>query len=481
MIYFIISVLLFAAALTFLFQSRSKWSLISILLLAFVLRMFVIQDPMLHPWDERYHALVAKNMAEDPFYPVLYADPVLPYAEEDWTGNHIWVHKQPLPLWAIATSIKVFGAKAWAVRVPSMLLGVLGVFLTFLIASKLFDDRVGLVAALLHAINGFLIEQAGGRVPTDHIDAFHLFFVEAAIASVVLFADKRKMVWLLTGGVMMGLAILCKWLTALIALPFLWALFWNKEQPFKILKLSLIMLVPAVLVALPWQLYIYGAFPAQAAIESASNWNHITHVLDGMEGGPFFHIDKVRILYGEYIYISILGFLLLTYRPRFEGKYLSIMVWFLIPLIFFSIVATKMRGYTSFASPALFIMTAALALELWREWKSRYRIPLIVLGIVCLALNVRFSLERVKFFDEKAEMHEQRTAIEELKKIGMQEGTVVFNNPYPIESMFFNGGTAYAYCPEDEWNVRNDLEVISLISSDGSSCNLPGMQVASPF
>ncbi len=38
----------------------------------------------LHDWDERYHALVAKNMIEQPFKPMLYKNPVLPYDYKDW-------------------------------------------------------------------------------------------------------------------------------------------------------------------------------------------------------------------------------------------------------------------------------------------------------------------------------------------------------------------------------------------------------------
>ncbi|MBP7399885.1 MAG: hypothetical protein KA954_09890, partial [Chitinophagales bacterium] len=65
--------------------------------------------PYLHDWDERFHALVAKNMMTHPFTPMLRANPVLPYDETSWTDGHIWLHKQPLFLWQMALSMKIFG------------------------------------------------------------------------------------------------------------------------------------------------------------------------------------------------------------------------------------------------------------------------------------------------------------------------------------------------------------------------------------
>ena len=48
-----------------------------ILLGAFALHLWVSMDPYLHEWDERYHALVAKNLMPHPLKPTLYDNPVL--------------------------------------------------------------------------------------------------------------------------------------------------------------------------------------------------------------------------------------------------------------------------------------------------------------------------------------------------------------------------------------------------------------------
>jgi len=41
-------------------------------------------DPFLNLWDERFHALVAKNMINNPLKPMLYADPILAQDYSPW-------------------------------------------------------------------------------------------------------------------------------------------------------------------------------------------------------------------------------------------------------------------------------------------------------------------------------------------------------------------------------------------------------------
>ncbi len=56
-----------------------------------MLRLFVLFDGFLHTWDERYHALVSKNMMHNPLLPALYRTPVLPYDFREWSSNHATV------------------------------------------------------------------------------------------------------------------------------------------------------------------------------------------------------------------------------------------------------------------------------------------------------------------------------------------------------------------------------------------------------
>ena len=102
-------------AFWFFNKSRFTFSISSLVLSGLFFRIYSALDPFLHAWDERYHALVAKNLLKHPLVPTLYD---LPLLDQDllWVGSHIWLHKQPLALWLISGSISIFGNTDFAIR-----------------------------------------------------------------------------------------------------------------------------------------------------------------------------------------------------------------------------------------------------------------------------------------------------------------------------------------------------------------------------
>jgi len=98
-----------------------------------------------------------------PFKPTLFDQPYLPYdyrswggdhvwSHTFWQGNHIWLHKPPYALWQIAASYHLFGVNTFALRLPSVIMSGLAVFITYMIGSELYDKKVGFVAAFLQAV-----------------------------------------------------------------------------------------------------------------------------------------------------------------------------------------------------------------------------------------------------------------------------------------------------------------------------------------
>ena len=154
-----------ALCTSYLLARRQRWMLAAcaVASAALLVRGYAATDLALHPWDERYHALVAKNLISEPLAPVLYADPALPYDYRDWTSNHVWLHKPPLALWAAAISMRMFGVTELSMRLPSVLFSTASVLVTFGIGYLLFSPSVGLLAAGFHASNGFLVDLAAGH------------------------------------------------------------------------------------------------------------------------------------------------------------------------------------------------------------------------------------------------------------------------------------------------------------------------------
>ena len=290
-------------------KNNFKIAVLLVILCGFVLRIYISADFFLHPWDERYHALVAKNLISHPLTPTLYDNPLLPYDFKNWSGNHIWVHKQPLPLWTMAFSMWLFGINEIALRFPSILLTTIGIWLTFLIGSYFLNKKVGYLSAFFYSINGLIIELTGGRVATDHIDIFFLFFIELAIVFSIIFSQKQKTIYTVFAGLSIGAAILSKWLPALIVLP-IWLLIIIDSNNFKSKQIAfqfIILIIFCVLVFLPWQLYIFKTFPEEAKWEASFNLKHITEVLEKQTGPFYYYLNTIRINFGELIYIPLLS------------------------------------------------------------------------------------------------------------------------------------------------------------------------------
>lgn len=432
-------------------QGNYRLSVIILVLLGITLRVFAGSDLFLHDWDERYHALVAKNMMEYPFTPMLYQNPILGYNIENWTQNHIWLHKQPLPLWAMSASMSVFGVNEIALRLPSILLSGLGIYLMFEVGKMLFNRRVGFIAAFLFSIHGLIIELAAGRVATDHIDVFFMVFILLAVYFSLQFALERKMIFNILAGAAIGCAILSKWLPALIVLP-IWLVIVNDLGKLNFKQLfghGIVLVLTLFVVAAPWQFYTQHYFPIENGIEKAFNVKHIYEALDG-QGGPFYyHFDKMRILFGELVYLPFIWMLYKLIRHWKNTRFRILSIWILIPYLFFSFAATKMQAYTIFAAPALFLLIAFYFHYLnfnLSKFKQKWLIVAVMAALI--ALPIRYTFERLKPFDTNKT---NPAWIVEMKKLdlGEEDKIVIFNTDHPIEMMFYTDYTAYTAIPSE--------------------------------
>ena len=425
-----------------------------LVLIGLILRFHVGSDLFLHAWDERYHALVAKNMMNHPLVPTLYDNPLLPYDFKTWSGNHIWLHKQPLPLWGIMTSLSIFGTNEIAVRIPSIILSLLGILTCYHIGKRLFSREVGYISAFLFSINGLIIELTSGRIATDHIDVFFLFFIQLAVLFAIRFTENKNVWWNILCGISIGLAILSKWLPALIVVPiWLGLILHSKKFSFKELFFhGTLLLITVLLIALPWQFYIHAYFPIEANWEASFNRRHLTEVIEEQSRPLFYHFTTMRIAFGEIVYLPLIWFLLKSIKKRWNWKYWSLVCWILIPYLFFTVAATKMLAYPLFTSPAIFIITALYIVFLKRNLpRFRYKwIP--ITGIILLiGLPIRFSLERVKPLQTIDRSPKWRNDLVELSaQLKDPEKCVVFNVQQSIELMFYSDAVAYDFIPSNE-------------------------------
>jgi 4-amino-4-deoxy-L-arabinose transferase len=429
---------------------KNKYLIILILLIGLFLRVRLSQDKCVHKWDERYHALVAKNLLKHPLKPTLYETSLFAYDYKQWYANHLWLHKQPLPLWLIAASYAVFSSGDLQTRIPSILLSLLAIYVTYLLGKNLFNDKVGLLSAFFMSINGLVIEMVAGRVATDHYDILYMVFTEISILFALISAQKNKIFYAFLSGIFIGLAILTKWLPCLVIIPVHVCFLLNSERSVKtIIKQISSSLLSAALVSIPWQIFIVMHYPTEALWSYHYNWLHTIQILDGQGGNFFYYINKIRINYSEIIYLPLIYFGFLYTKLKFKNRiHLAILIWIFVPILFFSLIQTKMQGYILFVSPALFIVTSKFFFDLKdklikttnRKWLKYVCVLICVLVII---LPIRYCLERTSFgFGES----NCENYIENYRSFQgkLSEKCVVLNVKEPIEFMFYNDCIAYS-------------------------------------
>jgi hypothetical protein len=438
------------SALIFFFRKKSyQYALVAILSMALMMRVYLSQGNQLNKWDERYHALVAKNLGAHPLEPTLIDHPVMPENELDWTGTRLWWSKPPVPLWVMAASIKTFGVNTWAVRLPSILFSTFAVFITFLLGKKLFGMQIAVVAAFLYAINGLIIESAAGNVSSDHVETFFIILVELAVYFVVCSLDLKKAGrYVFIAGLFTGLAFLSKLFPALIIWP-IWLVAFALSKNFTWTKLfyyGLLLVAGTAIVAIPWLVLLstYGDDILMRVLFAFSE------TIQFHEHPRFYFFHQVMIIFGELIYVPLFLAVYLLFKKKNTNELVLLLLWIALPLIAFTLGETKRHTYILIAAPAFFLLIAYCANWILRTYKSTKMAWLAyVVCFALLALPIRYMVERTKLFQKQPELSVFYQNEENWNNKFTQKD-VVFGLQENIDLMFFTEvGAAYQFIPKE--------------------------------
>lgn len=415
---------------------------------ALMLRLYPALDGFLHAWDERFHALVAKNLMAHPLKPTLYEDALLPYDYRQWPEAHVWLHKPPLAMWLMALSMRCLGVGELALRLPSLLLSTAAVFATYRIGLAWKGKEVGLLAAFFQSVNAFLVLVAAGWFATDHVDTAVVSLVDLGVMTAVV-AGPTAWGYALVG-LVAGLAMLSKSFPG--SLPLVLAPLWHGGRlPWRALTgLAALATVVCVLVVSPWQIYSARAFPAEAAWEAAYGPRHFVEALEGHGGSPLYHLAMLPKTYGELIYLPLAWFAYRFVRGERGPGERALAVWIGLPYAVFSLAVSKMPGYVMIAAPAVFLVEAAFCLRLRAAWggSRRRRIGLGLLLAALLATPLRILINDLRLLRP----HERHPAwVAELKHLADRlagRRAVIFGSERPIETMFYVSQPAYPFIPD---------------------------------
>lgn len=269
----------------------------------------------------------------------------------DWVSPHFmglrYFEKPAAGYWVIAASQALFGQNLFGVRFASALSMGLSVLLCFLIARRLWNEpRKSFACALLYMSFTVVAGQAGYA----NLDPQFAFWVNLSLVALWFALDSDRRGPRLTGWAVLGLAcgmgfmtkgFLAWLLPVLIALPFM---IWQKRWR-ELLVYGPVAIIVAIAVSLPWALAIHSQQPDYWRFFF---WHeHIRRFAgdDAQHDAPWWFYLPLLVAF-SLPWVALLPSALrqaLTTRGQVRIGFL--LLWLVMPLLFFSLSNGKLPSY----------------------------------------------------------------------------------------------------------------------------------------
>lgn len=437
----------------YLFLKENKYSYVGLFISATMIGFWSIQlNDYIFLWDERIHALVAKNMIANPFTPMLYKNPLISYDYEVWIRNHIWLHKPPWFLWQMALSMKLFGVNTIALRLPGLIMFLILIFFAIGIGRNLHSAKTGFIMGVLTVANFTLLTLIAGGLSTDHNDMATVFYIAGSIFFWSTYTREKKWSYVLLIGLFAGIAVLNKSLVGLLVYGLLGlSIHWKNKRDW---SQFLVAFFISCLVFIPWDIYCRVNFPKEYLFEQTMRYSHIFQAVEGHRGPWWYHFNALLQQYSWTVFFGLClpGVYLMWKDPRFDKTKKPILGVVLFTLIFYTLSATKMLLFTFILFP-LIILFAALTVNRLLGLISPLRWKLLALLVIMV-----FSFQFENLYDKhkSKEFRDNKIAhslwYRDTGRTVWDEKTVVQNIPEWDHTavMFFTDCTAFEKELSDE-------------------------------
>lgn len=342
-------------------------------------------------YDESIYASVAQEIVQ--------SGKIL---ETTWKGNvglnrdELWVEKPPFLLYLLSLGYKVFGVSEVVSRIWSVFFGLLTIFVTALIAEKIYKSRL----AGLISISIFLLSfQYLAALQLLQVDIVVGFFVALSLLFYLNAKTNPKYWYLVACSV--GLGVMTKSVIGLLpGLPILLLSITEKDFSYLKSKHFYYALSLGLLIIFPW--HILGVlYFGDRFIDQYFKYHLIDRFSKAIDG----HISPwnfyLKIIW-EHRLLSILTLLSLVYsaakfRTKFGARFVLVTVVSI--LYFFSSAKTKFAPYILVIYPFLSLLVTGLVLAVYDKLKTRNQklaISFIALFLISVSgLGVRFKLYKV--------------------------------------------------------------------------------------
>ena len=164
-----------------------------------------------------------------------------------WNGKY-YFDKPPMYFWLSYPIFKIFGPGEWQARAVSATAAVLTVLMIFIIGKKLFNYKIGLVAAVIFLTLGQVVE----RFSHGNLDALVTLF---SILSFYFYIASKSNKSRVLSGIFLGSTVLTKGIVFGFY-PLIWILIYEYLLGKRRVKSVVLVVLVSLTVSLWW--YIYG-------------------------------------------------------------------------------------------------------------------------------------------------------------------------------------------------------------------------------
>ncbi len=254
-----------------------------------------------------------------------------------------------------------FGDYTLTGRYIAAAIGVGTVILTYLIGLRLYGRRTALFAALFMALMPYHVVVSRQVL----LDGPMTFFCTLTLYFVVRFVETERPLWLIAASAALGLTVLSKEPSIVMV---------GAVYAFLALTPQIRIKIPTILISLAVLFGIVASFPLSITLAGGGGsrttqqyliWQLLrrpNHTWD------FYFVTVPPAIGILVIVTAVLGLLLLRRRNTWSEKLL--VLWILVPLIFFELWPTKGFQYLLPIAPPLALLSARLL----ANWPERLRI-----------------------------------------------------------------------------------------------------------
>ncbi|EJM85342.1 lipid IV(A) 4-amino-4-deoxy-L-arabinosyltransferase [Pseudomonas sp. GM60] len=269
----------------------------------------------------------------------------------NWISPHFmslrYFEKPVAGYWMIAVGQALFGDNLFGVRIASAISTGLSVMLCYLIARRLWNEpRKSFACALLYMSFTVVAGQAGYA----NLDPQFTFWVNLSLVALWFALDSatraRRLIAWATLGLACGMGFLTKgflaWLLpVLIALPWmLWQKRWRELLIYGPLAIAV-----AIVVSLPWALAVHAQEPDYWRFFF---WHeHIRRFAseDAQHDAPWWFYLPLLVAFSLPWVVLLPSALRQAWQTRRQANIAFLLLWLLMPLLFFSLSNGKLPTY----------------------------------------------------------------------------------------------------------------------------------------